>query len=194
MKAAVLILIILGVLAAGAAAVLVQTLKLNTAKTEQVATVDILVAKEGLPARTRLEEGHVQVQKAPVTGLPVGYFSNPAQAIGKILKVNVVKGEVLSLSSCVAKGSIDDLLRPGMLAFPAQFSRRFTAFELLYPGCIVDVFATFPLRDRARGDSVVTPLLQSIQVLAVGIDTVIPPQEEEKAGAGAAAPSSSPPR
>ncbi len=182
MKVAVLILVILGLLAAGAAAVLVQTLKFNPMANREVPVVEILVSQQDLSARTRLEAKHVEVKKAPSTGLPVGYFSNPAQAIGKVLKLNVAKGEILTMSLCVAKGSIDDLLRPGMLAFPAQFSRRFTAFELLYPGCIVDVFATFPLRDRARGDSVVTPLLQSIQVLAVGIDTVIPPQEDEKAG------------
>jgi Flp pilus assembly protein CpaB len=184
MKVAVLILVILGLLAAGAAAVLVETLKFNPMANREVPVVEILVAQQDLTSRTRLEAKHVEVQKAPSTGLPVGYFSNPAQAIGKVLKLNVAKGEILTMSLCVAKGSIDDLLRPGMLAFPAQFSRRFTAFELLYPGCIVDVFATFPLRDRARGDSVVTPLLQNIQVLAVGIDTVIP-QEEEKAGIAA---------
>jgi Flp pilus assembly protein CpaB len=52
--------------------------------------------------------------------------------------------------------------------------------DLLYPGCIVDVFATFPLRDREKGDAVVTPLLQNIQVLAIASDTVLPPATDEK--------------
>jgi Flp pilus assembly protein CpaB len=105
----------------------------------------------------------------------------PAQAVGKVLKLAVVKGEILTAGSCIAKGSIDDLLRPGFLAFPAPLPRRSTSVELLYPGCVVDVFATFPLRDHEKGDAVTTPLLQNIQVLAIADETVIPPADEKEA-------------
>jgi len=176
MKVAVVFLILLGVVAAGAAAIFVQTLP--RLRPRQAAMVDVLVAQTGLPARTRLTEENVKVQKAPAAGLPVGYFSNPAQAIGKVLKLDVAKGEVLSQGVCIVKGSVDDLLRPGMLAFAAPLSRQSTPVDLLYPGCIVDVFATFPLRDREKGDAVVTPLLQNIQVLAIGMETVVPASQE----------------
>jgi len=181
MKVAAVFLVLLGIVAAGAAAVFVRTLPMF--KGREVLTVDVLVAQTGLPARTRLTEENVKVQKAPPAGLPVGYFSNPAQAIGKVLKVEVAKGEVLFQGVCIVKGSVDDLLRPGMLAFAAPLSRQSTPVDLLYPGCVVDVFATFPLRDRAKGDAVVTPLLQNIQVLALGTDTVVPAtQEGDKKG------------
>lgn len=179
MKLAVIVLVMLGIVAAGAATILVQALP--GLKQKEIPKVDVLVAASDLPARTRLAEENVAVEQVPRTGLPQGFFMAPAQAIGKVLKLDVAKGEILTGSSCIAKGSIDDLLRPGFLAFPAPLPRRTTSVELLYPGCIVDVFATFPLRDKEKGDAVVTPLLQSIQVLAIGQDTVIPPANEKEA-------------
>jgi len=171
MKVAVVFLVLLGVLAAGAAAILVQTLP--QLRSREPASVNVLVAVSDLDARTPLTKDNVIVEKVPPTGLPAGYFSNPAQAIGKVLKVKVVKGEPLSVAYCIVKGSVDDLLRPGMLAFTASLPRQSTPVDLLYPGCVVDVFASFPLRDREKGDAVVTPLLQNIQVLAIGTDKVL---------------------
>jgi Flp pilus assembly protein CpaB len=70
------------------------------------------------------------------------------------------------------------MLRPGMLAFQIPLQRRSTAVDLLYPGCIVDVFATFPLTNSDKGEAVVTPLLQNIQVLAIEDETVVPQESE----------------
>ena len=179
MKLAVIVLVMLGIVAAGAATILVQALP--ALKQKEIPKVDVLVAASDLPARTRLTEEDVVVEQVPRTGLPQGFFMAPAQAVGKVLKLAVAKGEILTDGSCIAKGSIDDLLRPGFLAFPTPMPRRTASVELLYPGCIVDVFATFALRDREKGDAVVTPLLQSIQVLAIAADTVIPPANEKEA-------------
>jgi Flp pilus assembly protein CpaB len=181
MKLAVLVLVVLGLLAAGSAAFLFQWLQTSRTpvKTEPE-TVEVLVAQADVAARTRLTGEHLLLQKVPKRGLPLNYFTSPAQAIGKILKVPVTKGEIITDGACIAKGSVDDLLRPGMLAFAAPFPRNSSVFELLYPGCVVDVFATFPLRERGKGEAVVFPLLQNVQVLAVGTDTIIPATEEEK--------------
>lgn len=186
MKLAVLVLVVLGLLAAGSAAFLFQWVQTTRKTPENTApeTVEVLVALSNLEARTRLTSENLLLQKVPKTGLPLNYFTNPAQAIGKVLKVPLTKGEIVTDAACIAKGSVDDLLRPGMLAFAAPFPRDSSVFELLYPGCVVDVFATFPLRERARGEAVVFPLLQNVQVLAVGTDTVIPATEEAKAASG----------
>jgi pilus assembly protein CpaB len=181
MKLVLVVLVMLGLVAAGAAAVLFQALNLDLTKGPAPA-VDVLVVQEDLPARTRLTAEHLKVEAASRTGLPQGYFISSAQAVGKVLKVAVVKGQPLSESCCIAKGSIDDLLRPGMLAFPAPLPRRSTSIGLLYPGCIVDVFATFPLSRNEKADAVVTPLLQNIQVLAVEDDTVMPAAPDSARG------------
>jgi len=169
----------LGLLAAGAAAVLVQAFKVGNQGPREIPKVDVLVADANLPARTRLTSENITVTQAPADGLPKGYFLSEAQAIGKVLKMAVVKGQPLTEADCIAKGSIDDLLRPGMLAFPAPLPKRSTSTELLYPGCVVDVFATFDLRNSDKGEAVVIPLLQNIQVLAIEEDTVLPAVEEK---------------
>jgi pilus assembly protein CpaB len=167
----VLVLVVLGLVAAGAAAMVVQSLQLL--KPKPLADVQVLVATADLEARTPLKESLVEVRRMPRTGLPVDFLSNWSQVAGKILKVAVVKGQPLAGSSFIAKGSVDDLLRAGMLAFPIHLSKRVTAENLFYPGCVVDVFATFSLRDQQRGEAVVIPLLQGIRVLGVANETVV---------------------
>jgi len=181
MKFAVVVLVMLGLLAAGSAAFLFQWIQArNAAQTSrQSQEVQVLVAVTDLPGRTRLKEEHIVLEQAARTGLPTGYFTSPAQAIGKTLKLAVVKGQPLTPSCFLPENAIDDLLQPGMLAFQISLNRRSTAVDLLYPGCVVDVFATFPLQDRSKGDAVVTPLLQNIQVLGVRDETVVTVAEEQ---------------
>ncbi len=183
MKIAVVMLVLLGIVAAGAATMFVQSTSLLQPK--EPPTFEVLVAAADLTPRTPLTEAQVEVKKVRKTGLPADYLSNWSQAAGKMLKVAVVKGQPLATSQFVPKNSIDDLLKPGFLAFP--LSTRTSSSQLFYPGCVVDVFATFPLRDREKGDAVVTPLLQNIRILAIADDTVIP-QAPTKKGATAGTP------
>ncbi len=181
MKWAVVILLVLGLLAAGSAALLFEWVQIRNMKpASQITAVDVLLAQVDLPARTRLLADHVKVERVPRGGLPEGYFTNQAQAIGKTLKVAVIKGQPLTGACFLPETAIDDLLRPGMLAYQISLARRATPVDLLYPGCIVDVFATFPLHDKAKGEAVVIPLLQNIQVLGVRDQTVVTPARNQK--------------
>ncbi len=180
MKWAVVILVILGLFAAGATSVLFAWAQAKNMKpSSQITTADVVLAQIDLPARTRLLVDHVKVERVPKVGLPAGYFTSQAQAVGKTLKVAIVKGQPLAASCFLPETAIDDLLRPGMLAFQISLTRRSMVADLLYPGCIVDVFATFPLQDRQKGDAVTAPLLQNIQVLAVRDQTVVSNTEEK---------------
>jgi pilus assembly protein CpaB len=178
MKLAVIVLIMLGLLAAGSAVLLVNVVQKRMDPRIDRDAVPVLVARENLPARKLVNGDDLEIKPIPRTGLPRGYFTNTSQAIGKVLKMAVVKDEPLTDAVFIPKGSVDELLRPGMLAFPAPLPRRTTAVDLLYPGCVVDVFATFPLRDSDKGDAVVTPLLQSIQVLGIEAVTVVSQQDD----------------
>ncbi len=182
MKLAVVTLLILGMIAAGSAAYVFQWVQaMNAPRTGDNLAVDVVLVQADLPARTRLTVDHVTVERVPKAGLPVGYFTSQAQTVGKTLKVAVVKGQPLAASCFLPETAIDDLLRPGMLAFQISLARRSTVADLLYPGCIVDVFATFPLQDHKKGDAVTAPLLQNIQVLAVRDQTVVSaPEEKDK--------------
>jgi Flp pilus assembly protein CpaB len=187
MKWAVVILLVLGLLAAGSAALLFEWVQVkNFQPSSQAAAVDVLLAQVDLPARTRVAADHVKVERVPKAGLPDGCFTNQAQAIGKTLKVAVIKGQPLTGACFLPETAIDDLLRPGMLAYQISLTRRTTPVDLLYPGCIVDVFATFPLHNKAKGEAVVIPLLQNIQVLGVRDQTVVTPVRSKKEPAGPA--------
>ncbi len=178
-------MLVLGLLAAGSAALLFEWVQVRNLKpSAQITAVDVLLAQADLPARTRLLADHVKVERVPRAGLPEACFTNQAQAIGKTLKVAVVKGQPLTGACFLPETAIDDLLRPGMLAFQISLTRRATPVDLLYPGCIVDVFATFPLHDRAKGEAVVIPLLQNIQVLGVRDQTVVTPVRNKKEPGG----------
>jgi hypothetical protein len=67
-----------------------------------------------------------------------------------------------------------------MPAFQISLTRRTTAVDLLFTGCIGDVFATFPLQDRKKGNAVTTPLLQNMQALGVRDETVISAAEQKE--------------
>ena len=179
MKVAVVILVMLGLLAAGSAVVLVQAMKFNTGG-QDLPTVDVLVAQVDLPVRTRVTGEQVTVRPMPKAGLPQGYLVDPSQAIGKVLKLAVAKGQPVAESCFMTTTSVDDLLRPGMLAFQIPLSPGNTAVDLLYPGCTVDVSATFPLSDRSKGEALWTPLLQNIRVLGVRDETVVSTPEENR--------------
>jgi pilus assembly protein CpaB len=194
MRIGIVILVLLGIVAAGAATFLVQAVTFKTKGEKEVPKVSVLVADANLPARTRLTESHVKVEKAPKAGLPAGYFIGPAQVVGKVLRVPIVRGQPLTESLFLAKGSLDDLLRPGMRAYQISLSNRSTPVDMLYPGCIVDVFATFTLRGRdSMADAVVVPLLQKVQVLGVHGDTVMTSQQPDAKSTSRRAASSSTP-
>lgn len=175
MKLAVAVLVMLGLLAAGAAVILAQAVFTDRQKEE---TIDVLLAQTDLPPRTRLTLENVRVAKVPELGLPKGYYTNPAQANGKILKLAVTEGQPITDALVLVRGGVADLLRPGMRALSAPVSKRTTGVGLLEPGSVVDVHVTFPLRNNSQGDAVVIgPLLQQIRVLAID-DRTIPSEGE----------------
>lgn len=178
MKLAVGVLIMLGMLAAGAAVLLVQTMGDRISGQPKEQTVQILLAQAGLPARTLLTAEHVKVASVPEKGLPAGYYTDPAQAIGKILRLDVTEGQPISGDLVTAKRSVADLLRPGMRAFEVPLPKRDTGGGLLEPGCIIDAHVTFPLRNRELGEAlVIAPLLQQLRILGVNGETVVSEQE-----------------
>jgi Flp pilus assembly protein CpaB len=173
MRLAVIILVLLGALAAGAAALLVQLVKDRVGESRQEKTVQVVLAERDLAARTKLTAEHLKTAPVPIRGLAQGVYTSPAQAIGKILRVAVSAGQPLTNEMVIAAGGIADLLSPGMLAFSAPVAERNTAVSLLQPGSIVDVQVTFPLRQSSsEGDAVVFTLLQQVRVLGIDADTL----------------------
>lgn len=187
MKWAVIILIVLGLLAALSASLLVNALRSEKMDTlTGSGKVKAVVATTSLPAMSWITSQHVEVKEVQKKGLAADYFSDSIQVIGKVLAVPIVKDQVLTKRSLIAEGSGAQLaagLSPGMRAVSVPVSRHSVMGGLLYPGCIVDVIATFNLRTRdAKGEAISTTLLRRVRVLTVQDESIISMagQEEQK--------------
>jgi pilus assembly protein CpaB len=184
----------LGLLAAGSAAILVNALQLRSGQEEEAPTIKVVGVAKDLPAGAVLTQSDVALTDVPTRGLPAGYLTAPEHVVGQVLGVPVVQGQILTGGCLVAKGTGQDLVRvlpPGMRAFTITLSSRFVQGGLIYPGCAVDVLAVFSLPSSDKGEAVSTTLLDNIQVLAVEDESVVSPAAEEEQARPNRRPSSS---
>jgi len=185
MRWAIVVLIIFGLLAAFSALLLVKALRSEkTAELSGKGEVNAVVAVKSLPAMSWITSQNITVKKVPRKGLSASYFSEPVQVVGKVLAVPVVEGQVLTRSFLITEGTGAQLaaaLQPGMRAVSVPVSKHSIMGGLLYPGCLVDVIATFKLRYQdERGQAISTTLLHGVQVLAVQGESIVSKPEQDK--------------
>ena len=189
MKWSVTILVVLGLLAAISAAILVGTLRSDSsaaAGSGSSADVKVVLANKSLPAMSVVTAGYVTEGTASKNELPQGYLTSPVQAVGKILVIPVVEGQVLTASCFVSEGSGAQLaaaIPPGMRAVSVTLSSRAVSGGLLYPGCVVDVLVSFGLKTGGRdnrGEALSTTLLHGIQVLAIEDNSIVSNKDDDK--------------
>jgi pilus assembly protein CpaB len=186
MRWAILVLVVLGILAA-----LSMTLLINALRSEKRAEmsgkgeVAAVVATRSLPAMSWLTSQNITVKKVPRKGLALGYISNPVSVYGKVLAVPVVENQVINKDFLISEGSGAQLaaaLQPGMRAVSVPVSKHSVMGGLLYPGCLVDVIATFRLGyEETKGQAISTTLLHGVQVLAIQELSIVSKPEQEKA-------------
>jgi len=187
MKLGIIVLLVLGVVAAGSAALLVGTLSIhsNEAKKADVSKVEVAKAKINMPAMTVITLSHIETEEIPKDKLPEGKVFSPSQVVGKVLAVSVVEGQVLTDACFVTEGSgahLASALPYGMRAVSVTLSSKAIPDELLlYPGCVVDVLVSFRLSssDRNMGSAISTTMLREVQVLAVEGNSVVTKQDVE---------------
>ena len=182
MKWGAVILVAMGLAAALFAALLVKSLRSDDLS-GVVPEVDVLLASKDLPAMSVIESTDVTVEKVAKAKLPVGYLSSPAEGIGKILAMPVVQGQVLAESCFIENGvaaQVAASLPTGMRAVSVSLSNDSITGGLLYPGCVVDVLASFKLQSSERGQAISTTLLREVQVLAVRGASVVSEKEIEQ--------------
>ncbi len=182
MKLAVTILIALGVLAAGSAALVVKAMKLRSG----TPTAQVLVLQSDLPAATCLTAEHVQREPVPTSALPRGCLIAPTQAIGRYLIAPLLKGQVLTESVLAARGSLAEkmfMLPPGTTVATIAVPSRSINGGLLRAGCYVHVLATLREGGSAQAKSVSGILFKAMQVWSIGDEPGGPTpavQEQEK--------------
>ena len=191
MRAAVVVLVVLGLLAAVCATVLVRMVVRPRVATTQVVTdpeVSLLTAKTAISAMTVVDGNSVIVRKVLKSQVPEGALTNSVQVVGKVLTRPMVADEPFS-NSCFASDSMTGVY----LASAVPEGKRAVAISLqessgmagiIYPGSVVDVLVS--LEGKDGGEAVSTTMLQGLQVLAIGTKTVTSEQQfKDKPGAEA---------
>jgi len=202
MKWSVVLLLVLGVVAAVCAALLVFSMQSGPSGTVATSTDGerpegyYVVAARDLGARTVVANDAIEMRNASPKDVPLHSFSQPGDVVGKILKKSVKKGEAIERSSISSEGTgvvLAGALQPGQRAVSISLSDSGGVENLLYPGCMVDVLASLQFReDDVQGDqSVAVTLLQGVTVLGVGDQTVVspPPTDDSRALVQKAPPS-----
>jgi len=187
MKWGIVILLILGVVAAACAALLMGALSVRPSDAEgsESDKIEVAMAKEALPAITVITIDHINTEMISREELPPGQLVSPTQIIGRVLAMPVVEGQVLTESCFVPSGTAALLaaaIPHGMRAVTVSVSSRgMPDRALLYPGCVVDVLVSYKLSGNIEGEALSTTMLRGIQVLAISGDSVIknPDSEEE---------------
>jgi pilus assembly protein CpaB len=188
MKWTIGLLVLLGVVAAVCAVLLVNAIRVDSSmQTVKKGEIAVVLAIKDLPAMTVLTADAIESGSVKTKEAPQGHFTNPIQIVGKILSKPIVKGEILTKANIISEGSGAQLaaaLPPGMRAISLNMSSQSISGGLLYPGCVVDVLASFKLtgsasRNNSKGEAISTTLLHGIQVLAVAGESVISKSDAE---------------
>lgn len=178
---ALVILVGLGLIAALAAALLVKVLVVpakSQAGPKTVAEGEVLVAARALPAMTVVNSTAVLTKKVPLSAVPPGSLADPVQVVGKVLTVPMVEGEAFASANFARQGSgvhLAAALPAGKRAVSVSLNDYTGMVGLLYPGSVVDVMVSVQTtqgRGGAAGETYTRTLLQNVQVLAVGTESV----------------------
>ncbi len=189
-------LVLLGILAAMAAALLVASLQ-SGARPVQAAPpepgdVKILVAKRNLPAMQLIHPDFIEEKVVPRSEAPREYFSNAVQVAGKLLALPMVEGQPFTETCLVREGTgttIAGSLEPGMRAVSIPIELHSGLEGILYPGSVVDVIVTLGLpasggvgRSSSPSEMIGMTLLEGVEVLGIGDWTVVPDDESANLG------------
>lgn len=189
MRIAVAVLVLLGVAAAVCAVVLVRTLSPSAARPGMVSAseVEVFTVNQAAPAMTVVDGKMVQAKRVRKTEVPHGALTTPVQFVGKVLTRPMVDGEAFTESCFATEGNgyyVAAALRNGQRAVSVNLRDHSAMAGLLYPGSVVDVIVSVTSPDGAR-EAVATTLLQGVQVLAIGSQTVTSGQDFKDKNPGA---------
>jgi pilus assembly protein CpaB len=143
------------------------------------ATVKAVVAKQNIAARTEIKSDMVEVREVSEDLLVSGAFSDTALVVGNVTLGEIPAGEQIipsRIGLAPTSDSISGVVPKGKRAISVEVREATAVGGLLRPGDRVDVIGVF---DPQNADSALVfesggipafgvPLLQNIEVLAVG--------------------------
>ena len=189
MKWGIVILLILGVVAAACVTLLVSVMGTNSSATaESSQGLEVVVARRSLPAMSVVRVDDFVKQMVSKNELPQGQqVTSPTRIIGRVLAMPVVEGQVLTESCFISEGTgaqVVAAIPEGMRAVTLNLNYRAVPDALfLYPGSVVDVLFSFKLTSKSVGEAGSLTILSGVQVLAVDGESVVSQPEKESNGA-----------
>ncbi|MBP8954764.1 MAG: Flp pilus assembly protein CpaB [Armatimonadetes bacterium] len=177
-RAAVGIAIICGALAALLAVVYLQGQR-KPAAPEPPKTVEVVVPRVDIPARTVITEDMLSVMTVKVEEVPRLPVKTPQSIVGYVAVENLSAQRPVSQSQVMARGSafgLSGMVPGGMRAVTVEVDPVTGVAGLLKAGDHVDIIATFEVGDQF----IARTILQDIELLALGAQTVASTSQQEK--------------
>lgn len=167
---------VLGLVAAGAAAVLMASMQAQpeAADAQGPQEITVVVAKGNLAPLTRIQQENVELRSVIGLKTPTQYFSDPVEVVGQVLAISMVDGQGFTSASFAPDGpgvQLASTLPHGMRAMTISVSEHAGLSGLLYPGSLVDVLSTFRMYGTEGVLSMT--LIRGVQVLAIEDRTVV---------------------
>ena len=179
-----IIILVVAVVAAGAAAFLARGLigggekQVQAAPTPNVVMTDVLVAANTIPLGARVDASMLKWQQWPQSALDSSLIArelNPdaiKQFEGGVARVNLVAGEPVSARKIVrsdSAGFMSATLQPGMRAISIEVSPESGAGGFILPNDRVDVIMTRKIESSTEGTRgyASATVLTNVRVLAI---------------------------
>jgi len=185
-------LLLLALVAGIVAAILIYTAlsrgSESTGSAGAASTVPAVVAKQDIPARTKITSGMVEVRQLPTDTHSELAYTDLSQVVGQVTRYPIATNEevlstkVVSLTSVAKTGeSLSYVIPEGSRAISIEVTQVISSGGLVLPGDYVDIIGVFDVT-FGSGDQEITEeryfsriILQNIEVLAVAqtvVDTV----------------------
>ncbi len=137
---------------------------------QQYQTVEVVVAADDIPARTRISADMLATEVVPMQFVQPGAIFTVEEVVGKISLVPIKKGSQI-LSDLVVSpdllGGLSAVLERGTRAITIRVDAVRGVGGMIQPGDFVDVFAVLPDQQSPERSWIVVPF-QNLQVAAVG--------------------------
>src|SRR5919106_2999820 len=149
----------------------------QAAEAFRTATQDIVVAAQDIPAGTTINDelvkkGAIKVAPWPKASVPVGAFSSPQQAFGKVNRVKIIANEPILESRLAGEGAgLTVRLEAGKRALAVRVDEIIGVSGFIVPDDRVDIILTTTPLGGGQDMKVSKIVLQNKRVLSVAQNT-----------------------
>lgn len=194
-----IIAVLLAAIIAGALLVYMKNLQKKAQEKVEIKMGTVLIAAQGIPARTIVEPSMISTKQLPETAITPDMYRDIKEVAGKVTTSAVIAGEILMKQKFAEKGAemgLSFIVPKGKRAVTVQVNQVSGIAGLLKPGDFVDVLCTFEIPRSEEEGKVKAPeymtvtVLQNAQILA--LDTMMeakPPEQPQQAAGKPVQPS-----